>query len=891
MNPETTFILDNPCPTTSILAEDLMIIENPMHERGDMIAGSVAGYPTRVANNTTNLRLFLSEQGTGLTGATPVWRTPAASEVSNTPSGTVSSTDVQSAINEISGDVTSLTSTVNAMDLTLLVPYTGATGTVDLGSQDLTTTGTITAGDFTNVVPYSGANDNVDLGSFNLSAGTVSIVDAILNPTDAATKQYVDDSISGIVVINGTDGTDGIDGDQGLPGADGADGAAGVDARVVNLTTTSQAFTYLTTGITPSPATATVTATALNTTGTVYYEFFLEGVSQGARSTTNTYTYTPKASYADMPDKIEVQISEDIDPAVLARDQMTMVGVKAGGHSNTIVLSNEAHTLPTTNAGVVTYTGSGTSISVWHGSTQLTVDQNSAYGNGTFRVTAATGTNITPGSPSGADGATERIYSDHSAMTQDSASIDYTIVVKDLEGNEITYHRLQSFAKSIAGATGATGPTGPTGATGAQGIPGTNGIDGVDGNDGVDGGPGPGVVYRGVYDTGTVYYNNVNRRDIVQYSGSYYIYDGASPSTPGAWNAGDWEAFGATFSSVATDILFADLAFINNLGVREFEGTSIGAGDLTGTVETTEGADHVHYVAATPNIVEITLASGSSGYCRINCDSTYQDATWDTSLAQTATVFAGTASYPGITVTDMGSGTLRFTKASGTIGSFSTTDNGIYGYPMSGTQIQAYSPAVAQKETVTLSGTSGMAKIIVNGSNYYATFNETLDNTAYDFAQDNFISGVALSSSANKIILTANPAAAFTMGAVSNHVNTFRGAIKISGVDMWEDTENNDTYGVVKINYKGYNGGYTHKRITIIGGGQGSTVVTIGPSGITGLSAGLDVRQGGLKVPYYGDSTARDAAIPDPWNGMIVCIGGTTNKFQGYVGSTWTNLH
>ena len=873
MNPETTYILDSPCQTVSMLADDLMVIENPMRERGDMLGGGTAGYPVRVASNTTTTRKFLSEQGTGTVGATPVWRTPAASEISNTPSGTISATDLQSAIDEVSGDVTSLASTVGAISVSGLVPYTGATGAVDLGSQNLTTTGTITAGSIDNVVPYTGAIDNVDLGAFNLSAGTVTITDPVINSTDAATKQYVDDAVSGIVVINGVDGVDGTDGSDGLPGADGADGSAGDGARAVNLTTTDQGFVYLTTGITPSPATATVTATALNTTGTVYYEFFLEDVSQGAPSATNTYTYTPKASYADMPDKIEVQISEDGDPTVLARDQITMVGVRAGGHSNTIVLSNEAHTLPTTNAGVVTYTGSGTSLSVWHGATQLTVDQNSPYGNGTFRVTAATGTNITVGAASGADGATARVYGDHSTMTQNTASIDYTVVVKDLEGNELTYHKLQSFAKSIAGADGA------------------DGVDGVDGVDGDDGGPGPGVVYRGVYDEAVVYYNNVNRRDIVQYSGSYYIYDGASPSTPGAWDAGDWEAFGATFTSVATDILFADLAFVNNLGVREFEGTSLGAGDLTGALETTEGANHAHYAAAVPEIYEVTLTNGTSGYNRITCDATYQDTTWDTSLNQTAATFAGTASYPDITVTNPSGAVIRFTKdaAAGAFTAFSTSDNGITAAPLNGDLIQAYAAAVPQKETITLSGTSGIAKITVNSADYYAVFNETLTNTASDFAADNTITGIDITSSTNKIILTANPSASFTMGAVANEANVFRGAIKIAGNDLWEDMENNDTYGVVRINYKGYNGGYSHKRITIIGGGQGSTIVTVGPSGIASLNPGLDVRQGAVTVPRYTDATARDLGVPSPTYGMIIYLV-STSKFQGYT-TSWVNLH
>lgn len=262
---------------------------------------------------------------------------------------------------------------------------------------------------------------------------------------------------------------DGEQGEQGLPGADGEDGSAGIDGRSVNLTTTAQGFTYDTSGLTPNPSSATVTATALNTSDTVYYEFF-KNDSSVQNTTTATYAYTPRAAYPDMPDKIEVQIREGGSTgAIKARDQLTMMGIRAGAHANTISLSNDSHTLPTTTAGVVTYTGSGTSISAWHGTTQLTVDQNSPYANSTFRVTGATGSNITVGSASGSDGATTRVYGDHSGMSANNASVTYTIVIKDEAGVETTYTRIQSLAKSVQGATGAGGADGSDGANGANG--------------------------------------------------------------------------------------------------------------------------------------------------------------------------------------------------------------------------------------------------------------------------------------------------------------------------------------------------------------------------------------------------------------------------------------
>jgi predicted phage tail protein len=98
-----------------------------------------------------------------------------------------------------------------------------------------------------------------------------------------------------------------------LSGEDGVDGADGVDARAVDLTAGTIVFTYAAGGTTPSPTSTTVTATAVNTSGNVYYEFFknnssVQGPSTGVGS--NTYTYSPPANISSMPDQIEVEIRE-----------------------------------------------------------------------------------------------------------------------------------------------------------------------------------------------------------------------------------------------------------------------------------------------------------------------------------------------------------------------------------------------------------------------------------------------------------------------------------------------------------------------------------------------------------------------------------------------------
>lgn len=410
---------------------------------------------------------------------------------------------------------------------------------------------------------------------------------------------------------------------KGVDGADGADGSVGSDARVVNLTTDKQGFSYNVDGLNPSPATATVTATALNTEGTVYYEFFKNDVSV-QNTTSNTYTYTPDADYSNMPDKIEVQIREGSNSGtILARDQITLVGLKPGSDGTpgedgtdgldglTVVLSNEAHALPVNSAGSVNYSGSGTTITVWEGTQKLNYDDTYPYSAQSFYVEVESSSNISPGGIS--DGGGKCSAGNHSNMSADTASITYRVTVKRANTNIAVIYKTQTFAKSHSGADGNDGSfieyryakNGSTSSapaisvtqlnpSGWSTVPPTIGtleylwitkakksfdgstllenwsapvrISGV----GSPGPAGPSPVYQGVYSASKTYYGNSTRVDIVKYGSSYYVaradagtFSGTTPTSTSKWNS-----FGAQFESVATDLLFASLAYIDNLGVK-----------------------------------------------------------------------------------------------------------------------------------------------------------------------------------------------------------------------------------------------------------------------------------------------------------------------------------
>lgn len=236
----------------------------------------------------------------------------------------------------------------------------------------------------------------------------------------------------------------------------GATGSSGVSARAVSLASVTQGFAYDSSGATPSPISTVVTATALNTSGTVYYEFLVDGVSV-QNTTTNTYTYTPRAFFVDMPDTIRVNVREGgIATTILASDGIVMSGLKnsvngaSGISALTVILSNNAHTLPTTNTGTVTYTGSGTTIRLYEGTAELTYD-GVGTSNGTWKV-VATGTGITPGTLT--DSGTYLTVGEHSNMTANNASVSYTITGKRADGTAINLIYTQSLSKSIEGQDG-----------------------------------------------------------------------------------------------------------------------------------------------------------------------------------------------------------------------------------------------------------------------------------------------------------------------------------------------------------------------------------------------------------------------------------------------------
>ena len=236
--------------------------------------------------------------------------------------------------------------------------------------------------------------------------------------------------------------------------------AAANGARTVSLSADDLAFSYNSSGSSPSPTTTTFTATPYGF-GSPEYRFLIDTVEQSPGwSATATYTYTPEADIVGMPEVVTVEAREGSSGPAEASDSQSVVGIRpgvdgTGANAYTVILSNEAHTLSTTAAGVVTYTGSGAEIRVFDGTTELTsaAEPIPSPTDGKFSVVVDTinpSASITPGSIT--TSGTPAVIADHSSMTEDTVVITYAINIEDAA----TIYKDQSLAKSQAGDDGIT---------------------------------------------------------------------------------------------------------------------------------------------------------------------------------------------------------------------------------------------------------------------------------------------------------------------------------------------------------------------------------------------------------------------------------------------------
>lgn len=167
------------------------------------------------------------------------------------------------------------------------------------------------------------------------------------------------------------------------------------------------------------------------------------------------------------------------------------------------------------------------------------------------------------------------------------------------------------------------------------------GKDGVDGTNGTNGERGPFVLGRGEWDETNEYYGGTDRVEVVKYEGTWYV----TRSDAGFIGVGNlptdtarWNNFGGEFESVATNLLFASLAYIENLGVRNVKtsetGQRIEIDGVTNSISIFNSSGvKTFYTDGSGNLVivnadisgEITATSGNIGGFNIESSRLYSE--------------------------------------------------------------------------------------------------------------------------------------------------------------------------------------------------------------------------------------------------------------------------
>lgn len=325
--------------------------------------------------------------------------------------------------------------------------------------------------------------------------------------------------------------------------------------------TGEQVFKYLAGASVPVNTSIVLTATLTGSLTTYDWEYWTGAAWANLSGTQNAATYALAHDNAAWGSATALRV-RCLSGAVW--DEIGIVKIYDGSPV-TVILTNEAHTLPTTTAGVVTYTGSGTSIQVFKGTTELN-SVTGTPGAGQFAVSAAvtTGT-ITIGAQTVTGN--PAVFADHSAMATDKATITYTINVE----NTLTMSKVQSLAKSWQGSTGAAGSTGPQGPAGANGA---------------DGAPGPGL-YRGTTPPGSpVAYQlwfNTSTADGTYYANTQYQYVG-----------GTWVPTSPRGTKIDANGIYTGTLTATQVNAVAIDAASITTGTITGrTIRTAAAGERV----------------------------------------------------------------------------------------------------------------------------------------------------------------------------------------------------------------------------------------------------------------------------------------------------------
>jgi hypothetical protein len=257
----------------------------------------------------------------------------------------------------------------------------------------------------------------------------------------------------------------------------GSDGTPGASAKTLSVTADSQIFTFSSASNTTVPDDNTIEFffSQQNLSGTIGDSDIVVTDQSGGVITSNptlspsslsggsgvvSGSYVFATNLANDSGKFPCTVTVTKDGLTDSFKVFAISGGTDGVSSLQYLLSNEAHIVPATSAGVVSsYVNSDTEIHVYEGTTALSYD-GVGTGNGKWKVNTPTispAGKITVGVLQ--DEGDYLLVKNHSAMdnSTDSVTISYPIVGKTTDGTSFSFTKTQTITKSKEGSDGLPG--------------------------------------------------------------------------------------------------------------------------------------------------------------------------------------------------------------------------------------------------------------------------------------------------------------------------------------------------------------------------------------------------------------------------------------------------
>lgn len=232
-------------------------------------------------------------------------------------------------------------------------------------------------------------------------------------------------------------------------------GIDGLTAKALTLAASSQIFRIDKAGA-ATPSAIVLSAQGSNVAGSPTFSVVAGTATLSGSGNSRTLNFGSLST-----DAATIQVTWDG-----LTDTITVAKLREGSDSVSRIVSNEAHALPADTSGVVSdYTGSGTTLQVFEGSTALEFNTVLAAGRfiiGTPVVSPAAA--ITVGARSGS-GSTTATVAAHSAASSaaDVITITYPVTARKADGSDVAFSVVQTLTKAKAGTPGGPGSPGQRG--------------------------------------------------------------------------------------------------------------------------------------------------------------------------------------------------------------------------------------------------------------------------------------------------------------------------------------------------------------------------------------------------------------------------------------------